>query len=456
MLARSTPSQAARLVAAARPVSSIRSREEVRATYRNHDVRDPGRFIVYALWFVTIFDFHWWLVAYGAPAALLKTSLLLYGALAGLVVFRAPRHGWYPAFLGFLACVVAAIPTAASRQYAIDGAKVIGLFYLMAVGTAALLRSPRELLPILWFFLLQFAWWGIFGATHGKVSWHTIYANDDGFGPLMVIGAAFCYYFAMAAQSRRIKGLALGLAGVSVLGLVASFTRGACLAFAFVAFWVWVRSPRKGRTALALVAGVIVLVIAANLLFPAGAFWDEIMSSFTEGASEGTGSDRAILWTAAVKVWMARPFFGAGLNSWGVLGSQVIGFGELGGMYVNPLTLYNRRLHNIYFQVLSELGLAGLIACAVLIVLFFRANRKLRTPRYCASWAWATGGKIQLHALALGLEAALIGYLATGLFYDQLFMPVMYMVLAINHALYVTLTRFIDRVEVRRVPTPRR
>ena len=180
-------------------------------------------------------------------------------------------------------------------------------------------------------------------------------------------------------------------------------------------------------TTVAGVAGILVTVLAASLIGSGnrvgskGNFWAE-MATVSEGTEDRTGSDRQDLWRAGFKVFKLYPILGAAPNNFGVVAAARFRPGDVGGQYQwNPLKLYDRQLHNIYAQVLSEFGALGSLAYLWLLYDFWRRNSRLRSRGFRERWRQLCGGAVDLRLVALGLESGMVGYLATGFFYNQLF-----------------------------------
>jgi O-antigen ligase len=319
------------------------------------------------------------------------------------------------------------LPLADNKNLAKSSFQVILTFYAMAVATAVFVRSAKHAMPILWMLFLQFAWYALFAKTQGRVFWHPTHANYDAFGVLMVQGVGLCFWFAFAAQSKKLRLLLFGLAAYCVLGIVASFARAAFLCFIVVLGWIWIRSPRKVVTGLGIAGAALLVVVAASVIFEPGFFYNEIMSAFQEGTEEGTGNQRWELWKVGFKVWMQRPVFGVGGGNFGAFAANHFRFGELEA-FPNPGMLYGFNLHNGYMQVLSEAGAVGLIAFLWAFWDFYQKNRALHDVDARRRWAAKTGGKWDLRYLALGLEAATLANGLGALFYASLF----------QHALYTT------------------
>jgi O-antigen ligase len=404
--------------------------------------------LVWFLWFVVFYDPHRFLALF-LGGLVLKLPQLVFALMGVVVLTRWPPRTWYPAFLAYFSVVLVVIPFAVNPTVGSRAVKFIILEFVLALATPMFIRTARDWVPIVVIVISSYLWYAVQGVAHGFVPWHPIVGNQDGFGPHMLIGASLAYYVSQGTSLRWLQRLCLLTMVLGVLGLVTSFTRGATLAAIAVAGILWLRSPRKGRTAVAVAVGAVLLVIAAQIFFPAGAFWAEIRSVFEEGTESGTGSDRITLWRAAWKVFLANPILGVGPNNFGPFAAEYFDYGEVGGDYMNPVTLYDRDLHSVYFTVLSESGMIGVVTFIVLLIDFWRRNRVLRTKWANAVWQAGGGGEVDLRLFSLGLELAMIGFLLNGLFYPLLYVHWLYSFVFINAALefYVRDTK--RRLQVR-------
>lgn len=405
--------------------------------------------LVYTLWFVEIYAPQFWVASFG-PRVVLKVSTLLYGLLLLAIIMNLGRMGsikfLMPPLALFLLATFIPAPFADNLVFARDILKLLINYYILAVGSVLFVRQPRDAVPILSLLFFQYLWWGVHARTRGLVSWHPTIANADAYGPQMVIGSGFCFYMSQAARSRKLRRLGIALAAVCVLGIVTAIARGAALSAGLVALYVLARSPRKGRTALALAASSVIVVVGSAVLFPNNAFWREMRSSFTEGTTKGTGSDRAALWRAAMVVWRTSPVFGVGPANFGPVASRTFqpddprllrdeSLDRGGGYSANPGRLYNRSLHSIYFQILSEEGLLGVLAFCVILGDFWIRNTGLRTRHARTRWLTLSGGQYDIKFVALGLEVSMLAYLSTGFFYDQLYVNWLYSIVIVNYML---------------------
>lgn len=396
-------------------------------------------------WVVTIIEPQWWLAQY-VGYGVLATALPLYAVVAVVAARRFRWRAWLLPLVLFTALLVVSVPLATyNRGYAFEFTKRFVLFLILAGATATYADTARRAMAVaLLFGIGQFLWFGVQGVVDGSVRWHPHLANYDGYGPLTVFGTGLAYYFGLAAQDRRVRLLGLAAAALCVLGVVASFARGAVVSLVFVTALIWLRSPRKLLTTGALVTGIgLVLVVTTFFLAdekrggnddsPVG-FWAE-MATLTSDAG-GSRSDRADLWKGAWIVYTVHPVIGAGPANFGPAANTLLRSGELGGNYTDPTTIYDRALHTSYFQILAELGTIGALLFLYLLFDFFRRNAAMRHPRAVLAWRAATHGRFDLRMLSLGLEAGMVGFLAPAFFYNQLNEPWLYSLLIVNGLLH--------------------
>lgn len=417
----------------------------------------PGLILLTALWLALLFDPHWYLASKG-PMAVLKLPVLLFVGLMVAMALGVPtsrewnrRWQWYAPFGLYILVGVVTLPFALNKGMAWDATQMLLLWWLLITGTAMMVDSARRAELLMTLYGLQFLWWAMWGAKSGLVGWHHSLSNHDGFGAFNVGGLGICYFLALASRKGWFKWLMYATAAFCAIGVVASLARGAFLAMMMLFFAIWARSPHKGRTALAMMGAGVVVVLAASLLFDEGAFKAEIMSAFSEGTTQGTGEDRMILWSAAWRVFLERPLFGAGPRNVGVMASTLFQQGELGGQYANPGALYNMGLHSLYMTTLAELGTVGSLALLWVLVDFWKRNAKLRTRSAGLRWQ-ELGGGMKLRPIALGLEAAMVAFLANAAVYQMMGLHWFFTMLALNLTLHNLAVRERPRPARRRSP----
>jgi hypothetical protein len=402
-----------------------------------------GYFTVATLWILLLLEPQTWLAAYG-PEVLQKIPTVVFGILTLQLLLSPPPNGrFYGPLLAVLLITAATTPFTYNIGYAMDPLKKLVLIYLLALGTVRFVTTAKQATFLVVLGMLgQYLWYGLQGVRAGSVWWHSMLANEDAFGPLMVVGIGTCLYVGLATRGRlRIIGL-LGSA-VCILGLVSSFARGATLAAGLVAVVVWLRSPRKGVMTAVLVGMMAVVLLATQVIFrdtsrsdSKTGFWNEMMTIGEDADGAGTGGDRYALWDAALLVFYSHPILGVGAENFGPAAAELLKVGQVKGMYAdNPGMLYQRKLHNAFYQCLSEYGVVGSLIWLWLLGHFLWINARLRSPPFVAAWR-LRGGTLDLRYLSLGLEAGAVGFLGCAFFYNLLFEQWLFTLLILNMLLY--------------------
>lgn len=408
----------------------------------------------YVIWVVFLCQPEWAIAGLGVqPMVRVPAPLVLLLALLALARYPATR--WYVPLLAVVALAVATTPLSSDLGLTLQSVRRLGLFWCVSAGILTLVRTPRQAQFIVMALMLySYVWWVANGAWPGQVRWHPELVNYDGFGPLMVGGAAMTGFAALAIQN-RLRWLALATSLLCVVGLVSSFTRGAFLAAGAVLLFAWYRSPRKGAMTAGAILIVAVVGIVGSTTYANVSRQDNATSFFarigtiTENVNTGSGLDRKTIWRAAWHIFLQHPVVGVGFAGFGPTAARTFqpGSSLLTGQYAaNPSVFYDKALHNGFYQVLCEQGLLGSMLWLWLLIDFWKRNLALREEGFRRAWAAETGGSLDLRFVALGLEAGMVGYLACSYFYNLLTSEWFFGMLIANRLLHHVL---VPRVQVR-------
>jgi O-antigen ligase len=247
-------------------------------------------------------------------------------------------------------------------------------------------------------------------------------AGDFGVAMCVVWPLAVILLFAKTGKILRLFLLACSVAFLVVIPL--SCTRGAAVGAACVTL-AGIVTSRKKLPALVM---ALLLVVGAVYILP-GASKARFQSALhPEGDS--TAMTRLQLWRAGLIMFRDNPLFGVGIGNFQA--TRLGKYAEPG----EPTKAYAP--HSIYIQVLSELGLAGMIPFLALVVLFFRLNAKSRKILI------ALGDERRRsyeYCLSVGLDLALIGYLSSGAFLTVFYYPHLWVLLGLSAGLYTACCR---------------
>ncbi|MCG3199342.1 MAG: hypothetical protein GHCLOJNM_03856 [bacterium] len=220
------------------------------------------------------------------------------------------------------------------------------------------------------------------------------------FGNHCIYAAFLCFpaAFALGALTQPIPGRSqlaayLGLLGVAILF---TFVRGAWIGLAVLVLFLLSRQRAglSARFALAFLAVALLGILAVAMLELAPLLKERWQTLFD--IRYVANESRIDRWMAAISMWLSAPILGAGYGC----------YPDLYFSHIYYTFSYEGKLHmgahNLYLEILAELGVVGLVAFGFLVAMFFLETHRLF--RLAGEDPW-------LRALALGLESMMVVFL---------------------------------------------
>ncbi|MET8682291.1 O-antigen ligase family protein [Streptomyces sp. NPDC004647] len=333
-------------------------------------------------------------------------SAVLVGVCAIALLYDRQRPLTWPAVVVLAAPAIAfAVATAASRD---PGASLPGfvrylqIFVLVPAATVLLLRSRRDFRWVAGAMIAVAVFQGAVGVHQYVTGTGASYAGREiravgTFGALDVMGMAtvvahgvvlaLALGLAPPAGSRRwVRPAALTCAGLLLVPLAFSFSRGAWIATALACTVVLFLAGL--RTAL----GTLAVLVAAGVVLVGGlgvgsALIGERLTSITQVTDSPDRSviDRYSMWAAAGSIWQDNPATGVGIKGFPDHrdGHASVGLSSSSDAAGAGLDFQREPLltpHNMYLLILSEQGLIGITAVlgswTALLVLGLRRLRR--------------------------------------------------------------------------------
>ncbi len=262
--------------------------------------------------------------------------------------------------------------------------------------------------------------------------------NDFALALNMVI--PFGFFLAMEAKTKIKRLLLLIITGGFLICNVATFSRGGFVGLVAVAFYCWIRSPRK-----VLSIFVVILLISTMVYLAPEKYWTEMQTIVQEPQSlkGGTSQVRIYSWKAAWRMFLDHPIFGVGPGN----------FEWNFERYEPPEGLYGRThggrsAHSLYFTLMPDLGIPGIVIFLFMLKVIWKDRKKIMklknvekdlTPRK------AYGREIKqrvrsddlskIYYLNLAIGGSLTGYFVSGAFLSVLYYPNFWILLAFTTAL---------------------
>jgi len=226
-------------------------------------------------------------------------------------------------------------------------------------------------------------------------------------------------------------------------GVIASFAKGAFISLCIAFVFIWYKFQKKGIATIILLLFGILVITLASFFHTGNSYWHE-MSTIEGSYKEDVG--RLFLWKKAFEMFVSHPIFGVGPSNFGFVLPKITTADEIEPRNVKLSDIYGRVPHNIYFQILSELGLLGGLAFMIIVYSFWKKNRdtqrflkkQLEFPNDFNEDKEAVSLTIRKnHYYALGIEGAFLTYLVGSLFYCMLYVNWLPDILILNNIIYI-------------------
>lgn len=233
-------------------------------------------------------------------------------------------------------------------------------------------------------------WWrtGVDMVEGYRSRWVGVYADPNHMAMNMGLVVPLAVAFLVRKQSGWLFRLACAAAAVlAVIAIVLSHSRGGFIGLS-VAMVLW--AIREKRRLQSLVVGALLAV--GLVIFAPQSFWqrNETVATFQEDAS---AMGRVYAWQVASRISIDKPLLGVGAGS----------FRYAWPFYAPPEARRAYVAHNIFLDVIGELGFVGL-----LFFLVFAGG--------ATGGAFAASKDEEMGWLARALSAAMAGYLVCDLF----------------------------------------
>lgn len=321
-----------------------------------------------------------------------------------------------------------------ARQPLIDFAKLVIIYFL-------LINIINERKKLYWFvvvlLLIHFksaqylvrqliaSNFNIGGGLYGGAG---LFANPGDLGTAFVAFFGISYYMIKVNNGKllrffNLKWFFIITTIIIPVAIVATNTRGASLGFGVSLLYIWYKSKKKFISAIIIIT--IILMFAA--LIPN---WERYKQIGTE--EDVTGQQRIILWRASIKMADEYPLTGVGPNNFVFVNKNYFG---------SELQLVQ---HNIFLQVLSELGYPGLVLFLLMIIGSFytqwMTRKILKEKNIHDSF---------LYWLSHGLDVSLIGFIIAAFFVSVFYYPLFWSLVILS----VSLLDSVKKLDVRILKT---
>ena len=349
---------------------------------------------------------------YGRPQDILSIGFMRPAMIVILVLtFFILTHGEFHIYdskqtkmvFCFILLLCIYVPFVRNNYFAWIAVRNMLLYVPLILSTIGCVNSIFRLRKMVLVLMALMTYVAIYSIFHHGMGSGNYFKDENDLSLYINTFLPFCYFLFFYENKKIMKIFYASALIIGVMSIVKSFSRGGFIGLLSVSFVLWINSSKK------IISLIIICSLGALLYFYAGEkYWNE-MSTITE-TSGGTAQARLASWESAWKMFLDNPL-GVGGNNFPVR------FPEYQSEYFER-GMWGRAAHSLWFTLLAELGVFGVIIYLSLLYynikdIFFL--RKLET-----------GNNRDLEyicVLSLAILVAFVGYFASGTFLSVLYYP---------------------------------
>ncbi len=228
---------------------------------------------------------------------------------------------------------------------------------LMTYVTISLMCTEKRLRMLIWVTFISLGYFSVKGgvftlATGGAFRvWgppDTFVEDNNALAMATLMVIPLMVYLGKTVRTDKFKWaphVLYGCAGLSLISVIGSYSRGAFLGLIALGLIMWWKSKKKGLIA---IVGVFGIVIAAAAL--PQKYYDRI-NTIGNYEEDGSATGRLDIWAVSLDIAARRPITGGGFY-----------VHDTDFAYVNQrANFFRKSFHSIYFEVLAYHGYVGLL-----------------------------------------------------------------------------------------------
>ena len=245
------------------------------------------------------------------------------------------------------------------------------------------------------------------------------FGDSNDFAVIMNVVVPLAFFMGITGRPILFRPFALFLMVLFIAALVATRARGGIITFGVIMLGISYFGLKLPKLWHKLVSIILVIAAIAGIFAFAPGVFKERAETILNYKNEDTAWRRIEYWKTGIKMFLSNPLIGVGA------GNYQIRYTDFGGWEKQwPVP------HNMYIEVLSELGILG-FGCLFLL-LFFTFKNGMATSKILRS---QKKPNLFLYSTNQAATLSLLGYCAGGMFLAIFTYPIFYIVIAINVAI---------------------
>lgn len=247
------------------------------------------------------------------------------------------------------------------------------------------------------------AYVSIYSLFHGGIGSGNYFQDENDVSLYINTWLPFCYFLLFQEKSFKMKLFYTACMLAGLVSIVVSFSRGGFVGLVCMGIVVWLFSSKK------VTALIVIVLLSGVVYFSGGDRYLAEMSTVTN-TEDNTAKERILSWEASWKIFLDKPW-GVGGNNFQVWFPQYQSSELKRGMW-------GRVAHSLWFTLMPETGVAGIILYLMLLIYNIRDIIFLLKMK--------TSGNSELayyKALGASFIASFAGFFASASFLSVLYYP---------------------------------
>lgn len=267
------------------------------------------------------------------------------------------------------------------------------------------------------------------------------FGDNNHLALILIMVLPFLYYLYQFSAKKIVRFGFLGVLLLMVLAIVATHSRGALLGLFAVALWIIIKSKRK-------ILGVVLVSLCALMVVQlAPDKWSQRMETIQAADEDASLMGRVAAWKVSSAIAVDNPFLGGGfraVQSHPVWDRFKDSPGLLGFVATPTLNRSGVAAHSIWFEVLGDQGIVGLLLFIALIVNVFMTRRDIwkLVKKNSQQSGWAGN-------LADMVAASVLAYVVSGSLLSAAYFELPYICMMLMEAIKQQQTRTMQEAQVK-------
>lgn len=361
-----------------------------------------------------------------------KIPALLNIFLLGVVYIYSkelPKDRVLYLMLAFWLLMLLHVPFANNNYHAFNATKAMFLTMVVVLATTILVDTEsalKKLFESMVYIVLLVSLWVLLNGGRGPGGF---VGDENDVCLFLVVGLPFCWYYQKMTHEKKVKRwLALGTAVLAICAIVVTSSRGGFLGLVAVVGLILLFSKKPVRNIL------LSVVLAGSIGGAVLSFMpDEYVSDMKTitDKQNSTRNLRFLHWTTAWEIFKDNPVIGVGPQNYPWTSS---GYFHLSPFFKEGSRgRAGRQSHSLYFTLIPEMGMVGILIYLALTISFFRRGLAIRSicKKRCSGrqqlrvQKGEEGQRSEVTVLfSSALLVAMVGFLVSAIFVSVLYYPI--------------------------------